>query len=116
MEKFSLKGKRALITGGSRGIGFGYAKAFAECGSHLVLVARTDDTLKKAKNAINFHPAPPKYPGSGCYNFAIYNKDKKIGMRNNNAFFFLVMFELSNGEEAAEVFDIICGWIEVSFI
>ena len=52
MEKFSLKGKRTLITGGSRGIGFGYAKAFAECGSHLVLVARTEDTLKKAKNEL----------------------------------------------------------------
>jgi methionyl-tRNA formyltransferase len=22
---------------------------------------------------INFHPAPPQYPGSGCYNFALYD-------------------------------------------
>ena len=55
MEKFSLNGKRTMITGGSRGIGLGYAKAFAECGSHLVLVARTEDTLKKAKGELEPH-------------------------------------------------------------
>ena len=55
MEKFSLNGKRTMITGGSRGIGLGYAKAFAECGSHLVLVARTEDTLKKTKGELEPH-------------------------------------------------------------
>ena len=25
---------------------------------------------------INFHPGPPKYPGYGCYNYAILNGDK----------------------------------------
>ena len=28
---------------------------------------------------INFHPGPPKYPGIGCYNFALYNSEKKYG-------------------------------------
>lgn len=36
--------------------------------------------LKRARTAINFHPAPPKYPGIGCYNFAIYNKEKEYGV------------------------------------
>ena len=27
--------------------------------------------------AVNFHPGPPSYPGSGCYNFAIYNQETK---------------------------------------
>ena len=36
--------------------------------------------LDKAKTSINFHPAPPKYPGIGCYNFAIYNKEKEYGV------------------------------------
>ena len=49
MEKFSLEGKRTLITGGSRGIGLGYAKAFVECGSDVVLVARTEGPLDAAK-------------------------------------------------------------------
>ena len=36
--------------------------------------------LKKTKRFnINFHPGPPKYPGVGCFNFAIFNKDKFYG-------------------------------------
>ena len=31
------------------------------------------------KAAINFHPAPPKYPGIGGYNYAIYNEDTEYG-------------------------------------
>lgn len=29
--------------------------------------------LRARKAAINFHPAPPEYPGIGCYNFALYD-------------------------------------------
>jgi methionyl-tRNA formyltransferase len=28
---------------------------------------------------INFHPAPPEYPGFGCYNFAIYDGAPQYG-------------------------------------
>ena len=30
--------------------------------------------------AINFHPGPPKYPGIGGYNFALYNGDVTYGV------------------------------------
>ncbi|MCP5076070.1 MAG: hypothetical protein GY947_22600 [Rhodobacteraceae bacterium] len=30
--------------------------------------------------AINFHPAPPEYPGSGCLNFALYDESKHYGV------------------------------------
>ena len=30
--------------------------------------------------SINFHPGPPKYPGIGCFNYAIFNKDKIFGV------------------------------------
>lgn len=34
----------------------------------------TREELSQAtKGAINFHPGPPEYPGTGCYNFAIMN-------------------------------------------
>ena len=37
--------------------------------------------IDKAKvNAINFHPATPEYPGSGCINFALYDKAKEYGV------------------------------------
>ena len=32
------------------------------------------------KAAINFHPGCPRYPGSGCYNFAIYEKAAAYGV------------------------------------
>lgn len=38
------------------------------------------EILDKVKiAAINFHPAPPKYPGIGGYNFAIYDGVKEFG-------------------------------------
>ena len=37
--------------------------------------------LNKAKIAsVNFHPAPPEYPGSGCINFALYDNANKYGV------------------------------------
>jgi hypothetical protein len=40
-----------------------------------------DWILKHAeKGAINFHPGPPKYPGIGCYNYAIWNEDEMYGV------------------------------------
>ena len=39
------------------------------------------EILKLAKKgAINFHPGPPEYPGTGCYNFAILNGAKEYGV------------------------------------
>jgi gluconate 5-dehydrogenase len=48
MEKFRLDNKRALVTGGSKGIGLGIATALAEAGSDLVLVARDQEMLARA--------------------------------------------------------------------
>lgn len=37
--------------------------------------------LQNAKlAALNFHPGPPEYPGIGCTNFAIYNKEDRFGV------------------------------------
>ena len=48
MTPFTLEGRRALITGGSRGIGFGIAKAFVEAGADVVLVSRGKEGLEKS--------------------------------------------------------------------
>lgn len=45
----SLTGKTALITGGSDGIGFAVATAFAEQGTHLVLIGRDRQKLGQRK-------------------------------------------------------------------
>lgn len=47
----TLKGKTAIITGGSDGIGFAVAKTFADHGADLVVVGRDPDKLaEKARN------------------------------------------------------------------
>ena len=52
-DKFRLDGKRALITGGSRGLGRAMAQALAEAGADLVLVGREETNLKVAAQELS---------------------------------------------------------------
>lgn len=49
---FRLDGKRALVAGGSSGIGFGCAAALAEAGAHVIIGARNVDKLHEATSAL----------------------------------------------------------------
>jgi gluconate 5-dehydrogenase len=48
MDRFRLDNRRALVTGGSRGIGLGLARGLAEAGADIVLVARKPEDLVEA--------------------------------------------------------------------
>src|SRR3954470_17631985 len=52
LDLFRLDGRRALITGGSRGLGRAVAQAFAEAGADLVLVGRDADSLAQAREEL----------------------------------------------------------------
>ncbi|MBO6604478.1 MAG: SDR family oxidoreductase [Roseicyclus sp.] len=54
---FRLEGRRALVTGGSRGIGLGCAMALAEAGAHVVIAARGAEAVAAAVAEIT---------GAGC--------------------------------------------------
>jgi len=47
-----MDGRRALITGGSQGLGFAMAKCFAESGADVALLARRPDILADARHHI----------------------------------------------------------------
>ena len=50
--------------------------------------------IKRAKiAAINFHPGPPEYPGSGCINFALYDQAENYGVTAH-----LMNEKVDNGE------------------
>ena len=48
-----LKGKHALITGGTRGIGFAIAKAFINSGASVVITGRSKESVDRAVSELN---------------------------------------------------------------
>lgn len=45
---FELSGKRAVVTGGSKGLGYAIAKAFAEYGAEVIITGRNKNDIDKA--------------------------------------------------------------------
>jgi gluconate 5-dehydrogenase len=56
-DTFTLKGRRALVTGGGTGLGFGISKAFIEAGAQVMITGRREDVLKDAVAALGPHAA-----------------------------------------------------------
>ncbi len=52
LPSFSLEGQVALVTGGSRGLGLGIARALAHHGADIVLAARGREELARAADAV----------------------------------------------------------------
>lgn len=53
LDQFKLNGKTAFITGGNRGLGLAMAKALAEAGANIAIIARDDNANKEAAQLIN---------------------------------------------------------------
>jgi NAD(P)-dependent dehydrogenase (short-subunit alcohol dehydrogenase family) len=49
MKTFRLDGKRAVITGGGSGLGFGIAKIFTEAGAEVIIIGQNEQKLIDAK-------------------------------------------------------------------
>ena len=53
MDLFNIKGKKALVTGSTRGLGYGMAEGLLEAGCEVVIVGTTDKVYEVAKNFCN---------------------------------------------------------------
>lgn len=52
MNPFSVEGRLALVTGATRGIGLGAARALAEAGADVILVGRSEPELEAAADEL----------------------------------------------------------------
>src|SRR3954464_1693541 len=52
LESFRLDGRRACVTGGSRGLGLAMARGLAEAGADLVLIGRDASVLEQARSSM----------------------------------------------------------------
>lgn len=52
IERFSLKGQVAVVTGASRGLGYEMARAVAESGARVYMTARGKDQLEQAASSL----------------------------------------------------------------
>jgi len=51
-DLFDLRGRSALVTGGSRGLGKAIARGFVECGAKVMICSRKEDELNRARDEI----------------------------------------------------------------
>ena len=73
MELFDLSGKRALITGSTKGIGEAIAKRFAEHGAKVVISSRKEDMCRNIRDEIN-----NKFPDSAISIPCNINEKKQL--------------------------------------
>lgn len=52
LEKFSLKGRTAVVTGGGRGLGYNMVRILAAAGAEVLICGRTESDLKQAAETL----------------------------------------------------------------
>ena len=50
--EITMTGRTAIVTGGSKGLGYAIARKYAQCGANVLLAARDGDALAKARDEI----------------------------------------------------------------
>jgi 2-dehydro-3-deoxy-D-gluconate 5-dehydrogenase len=75
MNLFNIKGKKAIVTGGSRGLGYGMAEGLLEAGCEVAIIGSSDKTFDVAAEFTE--------KGYKCYGVKADLRDRQ---QNNRAF------------------------------
>ena len=84
----TLKGKKIIVTGGGRGLGFAMARKFTEEGADVLISGRNEETLKDASEKIGCSFLPLDVMDIGSFEDFIRRSDEMLGGVNvlvNNA-------------------------------
>jgi NAD(P)-dependent dehydrogenase (short-subunit alcohol dehydrogenase family) len=94
LDSFSLLGKVAVVTGGSRGIGRAVVQAFAEAGADVVIASRKLDACEQAaaevmstthRTAVGFAYHAGRWEDSEALCDAVYERFGRCDLLMNNA-------------------------------
>ena len=86
MIDFDIKGKKIIITGGSRGLGFGMSKALHQAGATLVIIASNENRLKNCVEELDDNTATVYYVAADLSNNSDLQNtfDRALGMLNGS--------------------------------
>ena len=82
LGQFSLKGKVAMITGASRGLGEGMAVGLAEAGAEIIALGRDEEALEQTVKQIHSMEQRAEYYQCDVTDYmriqeVIYQRDRK---------------------------------------
>ena len=83
-----LKGKKIIITGGGRGLGYAMAKCFVSCGAEVLIAGRNETTLREAAKTLGCKCLKLDMRDTASFDTFIEAADKLVGGVNclvNNA-------------------------------
>ena len=83
-----LSGKKIVVTGGGRGLGFAMAKKFVAEGASVLIAGRNEETLKKSASGIGCQYLPLDVSNPNTFEFFMNQANQMLGGVNcivNNA-------------------------------